>query len=72
MNKLTSAELRVAYYLCLGLTNQEIADRLHIREKTVKNHLTLIFRKLQVYNRTKAAILMLRWDERTLKDSIVA
>ena len=40
-----------------GLRNKDIADRLGIAEKTVKNHVSSILRALQVNSRTEAAIL---------------
>jgi len=63
---LTSGELKVAYYLCLGLKNKDIADRLSLCIKTVKNHLSSIYRKLKVRNRTEAVLMMMTWDERML------
>jgi len=38
------------------LINKEIAKRLYISEKTVKNHISNIFRKINVSDRTQAAI----------------
>jgi DNA-binding NarL/FixJ family response regulator len=43
-----------------GKTNKEIANNLDLSEKTVKNHVRNIFHKLQVYDRTQAAILAIR------------
>ncbi len=43
-----------------GKTNKEIANDLDLSEKTVKNHVRNIFHKLQVYDRTQAAILAIR------------
>ena len=43
-----------------GLPNKQIAQRLEISEKTVKNHLTSIFRALGVEDRTQAAL----WAQR--------
>jgi two-component system response regulator DegU len=40
-----------------GLKNKEIAARLFLSEKTVKNHISSIFDKLQVNDRTEAALL---------------
>ena len=39
-----------------GRSNAEIAARLHISEKTVKNHITRIFEKLAVTNRSQAIV----------------
>ncbi len=52
---LTRRELEVLAVLAEGLTNQEIAARLHLSENTVKYHLQNIYDKLQVTNRTEAA-----------------
>jgi DNA-binding NarL/FixJ family response regulator len=41
--------------LCNGLSNKEIGRQLDLSEKTVKAHITAIFRALNVVNRTQAA-----------------
>jgi DNA-binding NarL/FixJ family response regulator len=46
--------------LAQGVPNKEIADKLHIAEGTVKNHVSNILDKLQVQNRTQAADLARR------------
>lgn len=46
----------------LGLTNWQIASRLHVTVHAVKFHLARIYRKLGVTNRTEAAVLFLRAD----------
>ena len=43
-----------------GLTNSEIASRLQVTVHAVKFHLASIFRKLNVANRTEAAVAYLR------------
>ena len=43
-----------------GLTNAEIAERMHVTVHAVKFHLAAIFRKLGVSNRTEAAVAFLR------------
>jgi hypothetical protein len=43
--------------LAQGVPNKEIADRLHLAEGTIKNHVSNILDKLQVHNRTQAADL---------------
>lgn len=53
-NDLTERELEVLHLVVEGATNQEIADRLFVSEKTVKAHVSSIFRKLMVANRTQA------------------
>ncbi|UCC86646.1 MAG: response regulator transcription factor [Anaerolineales bacterium] len=51
---LTQTELRVLQLVAAGQTTIEIADELFIAEKTVKNHLASIYRKLGVKNRSHA------------------
>jgi NarL family two-component system response regulator LiaR len=53
---LTEREMEVLKLLAQGLSNQEIADKLFIGVKTVKYHITNIFSKLGVEDRTQAAI----------------
>jgi DNA-binding NarL/FixJ family response regulator len=52
---LTDAELRVLQALAEGRPNKQIAADLFVTEQTVKFHLTNIYRKLEVTNRTEAA-----------------
>jgi DNA-binding NarL/FixJ family response regulator len=52
---ITESELKVLKALAQGLSNKQIAKELFVTEQTVKFHLTNIYRKLQVSNRTEAA-----------------
>ncbi|HDR9833978.1 TPA: response regulator transcription factor [Burkholderia multivorans] len=52
---LTPRQIEVLRYLAEGVPNKVIADRLGLSEKTVKAHITAIFRTLHVLNRTQAA-----------------
>jgi two-component system response regulator DegU len=54
--ELTNRELEILQYICEGLSNKEIANALFISEKTVKNHITSLLRKLEVDDRTQAAV----------------
>ncbi|MCF6435279.1 response regulator transcription factor [Pseudoalteromonas sp. MMG022] len=54
---LTPQQFKVLQYLHEGLLNKQIAFELHISEATVKAHITAIFRKLGVYNRTQAVLI---------------
>jgi two-component system, NarL family, nitrate/nitrite response regulator NarL len=54
---LTSRESDVLALLSQGLSNRAIADALHLAEKTVKHHMTVILQKLQVRSRTEAALM---------------
>jgi DNA-binding NarL/FixJ family response regulator len=58
--QLTERELDVLTLLVEGATNEEIGSRLFVTEKTVKTHLSAIFRKLAVSNRTQAATKAIR------------
>jgi len=58
--ELTRREMEVLELLGEGLRNRESADRLYISEKTVKNHMSSILAKLQVNDRTEAALLAAR------------
>ncbi len=57
---LTSREMEVLQALALGLANKEISRRLGISEHTVKFHISSIYSKLGVGNRTEAAAEGLR------------
>lgn len=57
---MSARELEVLSLIGLGLPNKEIARRLDITERTVKGHLTSIFREIGVSDRTQAAL----WAER--------
>ena len=56
-NLLTRREKDLLYCIVQGYPNQKIADELSISITTVKNHIGNIFRKLEVANRTQAAML---------------
>jgi len=60
MGELTSRELEVLALVAAGKSNSQIARTLYISEKTVKNHLSRIFEKLGVSDRTNAALLAVR------------
>jgi len=62
--KLTGQERHILAYVAEGSSNKEIAEAMSLAERTVKNYLTIIFQKLQVNNRTEAAI-------RAVKDGLV-
>jgi DNA-binding NarL/FixJ family response regulator len=53
---LTPREHEVIGLICEGLRNKEITDRLHISQATVSHHLTSIYRKLEVSDRTSLVI----------------
>lgn len=57
---LTKREKEVLSQIATGKLNKEIAASLNISERTVKNHIFSIFRKLDVYDRTQAAIFAIK------------
>lgn len=62
INELTDQQLRVLRHLQEGRLNKQIAYDLDISEATVKAHVTAIFRKLKVVNRTQAVIVANRLE----------
>lgn len=56
-SELTRREIEVLQLLGKGLRNREIAETLFVSEKTVKNHISSILAKLQVNDRTAAALM---------------
>lgn len=57
LEELTEREREVLEGVAAGLSNKEIALRVHLSEKTVKHYMTNILQKLQVRNRVEAALL---------------
>jgi DNA-binding NarL/FixJ family response regulator len=55
--ELTRREYEVLLLLAQGQSNSAIADRLFVSEKTIRNHLSLIFDKLGVSSRAEAIVL---------------
>lgn len=55
---LTPQQFRVLGLVCSGLLNKQIAYELDVSEATVKAHMTAILRKLDVYTRTQAVMLV--------------
>lgn len=55
---LSPQQMRVLALVADGLLNKQIADRLDVQERTVKAHLTAIFERLGVRNRTQAGVLL--------------
>ena len=58
-DKLTGREVDVLRLIAQGFSNAEIAERLHLSEGTVRNHVSTIFTRLEVTDRTQAAIIAL-------------
>ena len=66
---LSPREMEVLAYIVQGASNKVIAIGLGISQQTVKNHMTSIFRKLGVSDRTEAAIVALRRGWIRLQDT---
>lgn len=60
IDALTKREREVLIQVAKGMFNKEIADSLLISERTVKNHMSSIFRKIDVSDRTQAAVFAIR------------
>lgn len=60
LDDLTKREIEVLKLLARGLFNKEIAYELQISERTVKNHVSNIFKKIQVSDRTQAAVFAIK------------
>ncbi|WP_084031742.1 response regulator transcription factor [Anaerobacillus arseniciselenatis] len=57
---LSNKETKILDMVSLGKVNKEIAERLNVSEKTVRNYICKIFKKINVTNRTEAASFWLR------------
>ena len=60
-SKLTERELDVLGLIARGFNNADIAAQLHLSEGTVRNHVSAIFDKLDVADRTQAAVLAIQY-----------
>ncbi len=60
IKSLTKREMDVLKNLAIGMYNKEIATKLQISERTVKNHISNIFKKIGVSDRTQAAVFAIR------------
>lgn len=60
MDSLTNREMEILKLVALGHFNKDIASILSITERTVKNHLTSVFQKIDCADRTQAAIFCIR------------
>jgi DNA-binding NarL/FixJ family response regulator len=66
---LSPREMEILQYVTRGLSNKEIAVQLGISHQTVKNHMTAILHKLDVEDRTQAAVYALRHGWVRLQDT---
>lgn len=62
LDLLTPREREIVHQISNGASNKEIATRLSVSDKTVKAHLTVIFRKLEVSDRLQLALLVTNSD----------
>jgi len=62
IESLTRRELELLIQVASGLSNKEIALSLDISERTVKNHISNIFKKIDVSDRTQAAVFAIKND----------
>lgn len=60
IDSLTDREIEVLIHVVNGMLNKEIASVLDISERTVKNHISNIFKKLEVCDRTQAAVFAIK------------
>lgn len=56
LDSLTNRELRILLEISNGLKNKDIAEKLYLSEKTIKNYVTTIFKKIGVEDRVHATI----------------
>jgi two-component system, NarL family, response regulator DevR len=64
LEDLTDQERKILDLLAEGLTNREIADRMYLAEKTVKNYVSNLLAKMGMQRRTEAAVYAARLAER--------
>lgn len=62
IDTLTGREMEVLIQVANGMFNKEIATSLNISERTVKNHISNIFKKIGVFDRTQAAVFAIKND----------
>ncbi len=60
IESLTKREIEILKQIAGGRFNKEIADNLDITERTVKNHISNLFKKIDVNDRTQAAVFAIR------------
>ena len=63
-DNLTQREIEVLLLIAEGKNNREIADELFISDKTVKNHVSNIFKKIDVSDRTQAAVYVFKKNQK--------
>ena len=64
LRQLTERQTEILWLVAEGLSNKEVALRLQLQEKTVKHHITGVLSKLNVRNRTEAALTVREFRDR--------
>ncbi len=65
LNTLTEQEQKILHFIAEGKTNKQIADEVFLSDKTVKNYVSNILRKLNLTRRSEAAAFIARRENRT-------
>ncbi|MCR5723033.1 MAG: response regulator transcription factor [Lachnospiraceae bacterium] len=60
VKEITRREKQILVNIALGRSNKDIAEEFDISERTVKNHITSLFKKIDVSDRTQAAVFAIR------------
>ncbi len=60
IKSLTKREMQMLELLATGMTNKDIGEKLEISERTVKNHISSMFKKIKVTDRTQAVVFAFR------------
>lgn len=68
-DRLTKQERRILEFIAEGLTNREIAERMFLGEKTVKNYVSNVLAKLGMKRRTEAAVFAIRHQQESTDQS---
>lgn len=69
--KLSKREIEVVQEVVLGLTNSQAAKRLFVTEKTIKLHLTNVYKKMGVKSRSQLIVkTMINKNEPEIKDEL--
>lgn len=62
LNSLSNRETSILKLIAKGYANKDIADELNITERTVKNHISNIFKKIGTSDRTQAAVFAIKYN----------
>lgn len=68
LKKLNEREIEILKLISRGYTNGDIAETIHLSEGTVRNYISALFSKLDVSDRTQAALLGLRYGLTDIND----